>query len=295
MNKAALLHHAIELASVGFRPIPMDARMKRPARKGWRDAATLDPDAIATAFRAASFADAVGVATGGGVFVIDLDRNHKNGEDGIAAFANLIARFGTGETLPLGPRVRTPAGGMHLYFGSPPHRRVRNRTALAPGVDVRGEGGVAMVPPSSRDGVAYRWAPDPCETPLVMAPVWLLSLIAPTEPQLQPRPRRAATPFDGDLHPYASAALRHECAAVAGCAAGARNATLFKAAASLGGLAAGGELSAEAVADALLDAAAACALLAEDGRLAVEATIASGFRHGLAAPRYVPEIIRHAR
>ena len=55
------------------------------------------------------------------------------------------------------------------------------------------------------------------------------------------------------------------------------------------GLAAWGALSAPSVADALMDAAGSCGLVADDGCAAVEATIASGFRHGLKSPRTVPE------
>lgn len=287
MTKSELIRYALALSSHGLKPVPMIAQNKRPAIKGWRDAASLDSDAIASAFNAAPYADALGIATGAGVFVIDLDRNHADGADGVAAFADLIARHGAGEQLTQGPRVTTPGGGVHLYFSSPPGRRVRNRTALAPGVDVRGEGGMAMAPPSSRDGVTYRWAPDPWRQPLASAPAWLVDLVAPIEPP--PRPQAILKPFSGDLHPYAHAALQHECAAVAGCGNGARNATLFKAAASLGALAAGGALSAQTVADVLRDAASACGLVADDGCAAVEATIASGLRHGLASPRTVPE------
>lgn len=290
-ERGDLLSAALALAALDLKPVPMLAARKQPACKGWRESTSLDGDAIAAMFAAARHADALGIATGGGVFVVDLDRNHKDAADGVAAFADLIARHGAGETLALGPRVTTPGGGVHLYFASPQEnwqsgRRVRNRTALAPGVDVRGEGGVAMVPPSARDGVAYCWAPDPWCQALTMGPAWLLDLVAPDEPP--PRPLAALKPFSGDLHPYARAALQRECAAVAGCGNGARNATLFKAAASLGALAAGGALSAQAVADALLDAAQACGLIADDGRAAVEATIASGLRRGLTRPRSIP-------
>jgi len=281
-----MMRYALALGAAGLKPVPMDARSKRPARKGWREGASLEPDAIAAAISAAPYADALGIATGGGVFVIDLDRNHGDGADGVASFAELLARHGGGAPPPLTPRVHTPRSGIHLYFASPPGLRVRNRR-LAPGIDVRGEGGLAMVPPSSRDGVAYRWAPDPWRQPLAMAPDWLLSLVAPAEPAL--RPAAPLRPFSGHLHPYARAALHRECAAVAGCEAGSRNSTLFKAAASLGALAAGGALPVQAVVDALMDAASVCGLLSDDGPAAVNATIASGLRHGLASPRATPE------
>lgn len=290
-SKAELLSHALALASIGLKPVPMRTQGKRPARKGWREAASLDLDLIAAAFNAAPYADALGVATGGGVFVIDLDRNHKNGADGVAVFADLIARHGSSEILALGPRVVTPSGGVHLYFIATSGRRVRNRTALAPGVDVRGEGGVAMVPPSARDGVAYRWTRAPWECALPQAPAWLLDMVAPIEV-----PRVAAVsvrPYRGEASAYARVALERELKAVASAAPGARNAALFKAAASLGSLCAAGALPADPVAASLIEAAAACGLVADDGTRAVEATIASGFKAGLARPRALPS--QHGR
>ncbi len=158
-----LLRAALKLAGAGLRPVPMRTSAKRPALRGWREATSLDADAVAATFQTARYADGLAIATGGGVFVVDLDRGHARDVDGVASFKDMIAHQGAGETLAPGPRVRTPSGGVHLYFASPPGRRVRNRTALAPGVDVRGEGGLAMAPPSARNGVPYRWALGPWE------------------------------------------------------------------------------------------------------------------------------------
>lgn len=291
MSRIEIAQAACALLACGLRPVPMIAAKKCPALKGWRARASLDPAQTAALFAEAQHADAIGVATGEGVFVIDLDRNHADGADGVAAFADLVARHGAGETLALGARAQTPAGGVHLYFASPPGRRVRNRTALAPGVDVRGEGGVAMVPPSTRDGVAYHWSPAPWECAPPQAPAWLLDMVAPIE-----APRAAAAsmrPYRGEASAYARVALERELKAVASAAPGARNAALFKAAASLGSLCAGGALPADPVAASLIEAAAACGLVADDGPHAVEATIASGFKAGLARPRALPS--QHGR
>lgn len=285
-SKAELLSHAWALASIGLKPVPMRTQGKRPARKGWREAASLDPDTIAAVFNAAPYADALGVATGGGVFVIDLDRNHKDGADGVAAFADLIARHGPGETLALGPRVVTAGGGVHLYFSAPSGRRVRNRTALARGVDVRGEGGVAMVPPSARDGVAYRWTRAPWECALPQAPTWLLDMVAPIE-----APRAAAAsmrPYRGEASAYARVALERELAAVASAAPGTRNDALNRAAFALGSLCAAGALPVNVMANSLLKAAEHNGLIVEDGEAAARATIASGLRAGRAKPRQLP-------
>lgn len=290
MPEHPLLQAALDLARAGLAPVPMYAARKCPALKGWRARTSLDDEAIRAAFATAPHADAIGIAAGGGLFVVDLDRNHGNGADGIAEFAKLVARLGAGLPLKPGPRVRTPRGGLHVYFASPSGLRIRNRTGLAPGVDVRGEGGVVMAPPSVRAGIAYRWGPDPWRQPLVEAPGWLLRLVAPDE--LPTRLSSTLKPVSGNVHPYARAAMEHECTAVATCGPGGRIAALFKAAASLGALAAGGALPVREVANALTRAATACGLVADDGTKAVEATIASGLTHGLRSPRTVPEVRR---
>lgn len=288
MSRIEIAQAACALLACDLRPVPMIAAKKCPALKGWPARAALDPAQTAALFAEAQHADALGIATGEGVFVIDLDRNHGDGADGIASFAALVRKHGA---IAPGPRVRSPAGGLHLYFACPAGRRVRSRAAIAPGVDVRGEGGLAMCPPSARNGVAYRWTSAPWEYALPQAPAWLLDMVAPIE-----APRVAAAsvrPYRGEASAYARVALERELKAVASAAPGVRNAALFKAAASLGSLCAGGGLPADPVAASLIEAAAACGLVADDGPHAVEATIASGFKAGLARPRALPS--QHGR
>jgi hypothetical protein len=58
------------------------------------------------------------------------------------------------------PRTLTAATarGLHLIFRVPPGRVIRNRVRLAPGVDVRAEGGQIVVAPSRhQSGARYRW------------------------------------------------------------------------------------------------------------------------------------------
>lgn len=287
MNRATLLASALELAALGLRPVPMVAADKRPALRGWRERASCDARATESIFSDAPHATGLAIATGYGMFVIDLDRNHEGDADGVLSFAGLIAKHGKSEGLTLGPRTRTPRGGAHLYFacdrfaceGS---RTIRNRVALAPGVDVKGDGGLAMTPPT----LGYRWTPSPFERALPQAPAWLLDLITPAP---RPAARRApARAWSGETSAYAHVALERELRAVANAHAGGRNAALYKAACSLGGLCAGGMLPAEPVASDLFNAAIACGLVGDDGETAARATIASGFRYGLENPRALP-------
>src|SRR5207248_3906466 len=96
----------------------------------------------------------VGVRTGAvsGLVVIDVDARHG----GAASLGHLLRRFGA---LPPGPRVRT-GGGMHLYFRHP-GESIANDVGrrLGPGIDVRGDGGYVIAPPSRHaSGARYAWA-----------------------------------------------------------------------------------------------------------------------------------------
>ena len=66
-----------------------------------------------------------------------------------------------------------------------------------------------------------------------------------------------------------------------------RNLRLFKAAANLGGFVGASLVPEPLIVDALEAAAGECGLIAEDGRRAVAATIASGLARGVANPREV--------
>lgn len=94
----------------------------------------------------------VGVATGGGLVVIDIDPRH-GGEDG---FDDVVERFGR---LPDTVEAVTGSRGRHIYLRVPEGVEVRNSaSALAPGVDVRGEGGYVVAAPSSHiSGGTYGW------------------------------------------------------------------------------------------------------------------------------------------
>lgn len=77
-----------------------------------------------------------GVETGGsGLLVIDLDRNHDDGADGIASFREILSA--EGHELPHGFRVRTPKGGVHIYFRLERDLALNGRSRYWPGVDVK--------------------------------------------------------------------------------------------------------------------------------------------------------------
>lgn len=111
----------------------------------------------------------IGIVTGAisGIVVLDVD-----GDVGRGSLKS--------HHLPLTPVVVT-GKGCHYYF-SHPGGTVPNGVKVLPGVDVRGDGGLVVAPPSLHaSGRRYQWAPglSPDETDLAPCPDWLLELLRP--------------------------------------------------------------------------------------------------------------------
>jgi hypothetical protein len=122
---------------------------KHPSVKGGFKAATADPSQIAAWWR--KWPDAnIGIATGkaSGFFVLDID-----GQQGLAALQRLVAENGP---LPRTPVVKT-ARGWHLFFKMP-ESGVGISCSAGDGLDVRGDGGYVVAPPSIHvSGHVYKW------------------------------------------------------------------------------------------------------------------------------------------
>lgn len=114
----------------------------------------------------------IGFATGkvSGRFVLDLD-----GEAGRESLQELEARFGS---LPSTQVVLTP-NGVHYHFAHPSFHVSNTAGAIGAGVDIRGDGGYAVLPPSSNGGREYRWEATghPRDVDLAPAPPWLLDML----------------------------------------------------------------------------------------------------------------------
>ncbi len=110
---------------------------------------------------------------GGGFFVIDVDPR----SGGEATLSDLETKHGP---LPQTVEVLTGGGGRHVFFALQPGLKVPTRTGVAPGIDVRGEGGYVIAPPSLHaSGRRYEWAPgrEPGEVEIAQAPRWVLDLV----------------------------------------------------------------------------------------------------------------------
>src|SRR5712691_3900001 len=151
----------LRLAAEGLRLFPIIPRDKKPLVPDWPHLATTSEEQLKTwaeEFPSCNWAMATGRESG--VFVLDFD-----GEAGRAAFVSLVEQ--NGHEWARTRSVKTPRGG-HLYFRYPEGGvEIRNSAGkVAPGVDVRGEGGYVLIPPSIHpSGQPYTWIESP-STPL---------------------------------------------------------------------------------------------------------------------------------
>jgi hypothetical protein len=162
----ALLETALSLASRGLHVFPCKSREKKPALWNGLKGATTDPNIIAGWWRSSDYN--IGLATGerSGVFVVDID-----GMDAEAELIKFVSKHGV---LPRTVESIT-ARGRHLFF-TYPDRPIRNSASkIAPGIDVRGDGGYVLAPPSVHpSGKSYEWSVDSADT-FATAPNWLVS------------------------------------------------------------------------------------------------------------------------
>ncbi len=326
----SLLEHALAYAGRGWPVFPCHPGTKQPLVKGEKDDAGKTIEGTGGLKRASTDEvqirawwskwpkAMIGLPTGRaiGAFVIDVDagEDKKTGEIFEAAALQIDLERKLGQTLPPTLFARTPRGGVHLYFKMPIDDCPGNRAGLVPRVDIRGEGGYVIAPPSAReDGVAYAWH-DP-ELAIATPPPALVDMVlrrgdweedavrsAPAHGSISQRAAANVRPpaqatiaaVDAAVRKYALAALDAELNAVRSAGEGKRNDTLNIASLKVAQLVAAGALTEGFVRAALEDAAAACGLVKDDGLRGVRATIDSGFRKGRAQPRDLDEIRRSA-
>jgi hypothetical protein len=132
----------------------------------------------------------VGVRTGAesGFIVIEGDTKEGHGVDGIASLAALEVVHGV---LPATLQAESPSGSIHYYFKHPGFPVKNSASDIAPGVDVRGDGGMVIAPPSVKPGKgAYRWRN---QHQIAEAPAWLLDTLRASAVAERPIAQRAVT------------------------------------------------------------------------------------------------------
>ena len=156
---------ALEYAAAGLPVLPLAGKV--PRIEGGLTRASADVAVVAEWWRRWPDAN-IGIRTGAesGLVVVDVDVQHG----GAGTLKALERERGQ---LPRTAEVLTGGGGRHLLFRHP-GRDVRNSAGqLGPGLDVRGDGGYVVAPPSVHEnGRQYRWVRN-LERGLADSPAWL--------------------------------------------------------------------------------------------------------------------------
>lgn len=121
----------------------------------------------------------VGVATGSmsKLIVIDEDIDELKGINGYLSVSAWERENGE---LPETARSITGRGGNHLYYHYTGND-IGNRAGILEGVDVRGEGGYVIAPPSTHpNGTEYTWEYDPDEIPIATLEDTVLKFLGQT-------------------------------------------------------------------------------------------------------------------
>ena len=166
---SSVLDAALLYAQRGWRVMPL--RGKIPLLKDWTKVATTDVDTIHEWFHG-DYADCnVGIATGeqSGIFVLDVD-----GEGGEQSYLDLEATWGK---LPQTYEVKT-GRGRQLYFLQPfgVHTKTQASGELGLKLDIRGDGGQVVAPPSVHPETHTKYLVINDCVPAT-APKWLIDLI----------------------------------------------------------------------------------------------------------------------
>jgi hypothetical protein len=174
---AAALRYA-ELFDWAVFPAPPGTKKSYKSAKyshGRRWGATNKPSVIERDFRRWPQAN-IGIPTGSenGFWVLEADTKKGHDVDGIASLRRLERQHGR---LPKTLMAISPSGSLHYYFRWPKRGLICNSASeIAPGVDVRGEGGMVLAPPSMKKGVGrYRFLNWGAR--IAAAPTWLLKLV----------------------------------------------------------------------------------------------------------------------
>lgn len=167
-----LLEAALECASRGLPVFPCSPKTKAPLTPHGFQNASVDTNVIVRWWTKCPTA-AIGIPTGETSQRVVVDLDMKDGKNGCAEFEKIARPHGGApETYTIG----TPSAGLHLYFRWPGIRIPNSTEKLGRGVDVRGDGGYVLVPPSKTSVGPYSVELD---SPVADLPTWLLELLRP--------------------------------------------------------------------------------------------------------------------
>ena len=165
------LEKAIEYAARGWFVFPLLPRSKAPATTNGFKAASDRPEVIKSLWGSRTNLN-IGLSTGNisQCWILDVDAD-KGGLESIEKWEN---KYGS---LPDTLTSKTGGGGKHYFFKIPNGMNIpSNANKLSPGIDLRGTGGYAAIPPSVHpNGNQYIWVDEGAE--IEDTPKWLIKLI----------------------------------------------------------------------------------------------------------------------
>ena len=252
----------LELVGRGWCPFPVEPGGKRPLklvngrRVPWRHLSPMTSADVLDAW--SQYPDAnVGIDCGRSeLLVVDIDA--------ASAWRRLLDEEEVDETPTL--TVRT-GKGRHLYYRSP--GSLGNR-GLALGIDIRGDGGYVVAPPSSHAQSDRRYEFEDSSVPAIDVPTWIVARLTSQSPSMQ-------WPSCAPSTASAERILRRQLRCVEDARIGERNETLNRAAFTLGQLIGAEALDAERVIANLLRAAVDAGLSESEARATVKSGLTAGF------------------
>lgn len=170
MTTPATEQAALDYLGRGWSVIPIRERAKRPA-VAWKayQSKYVSEETLHEWFqRSPNYNVAIVTGALSKLVVLDVDPRHGGKE----SLRELEREHGP---LPKTMESITGGGGRHVYF-SHPGGVVHNRANIQPGIDLRGDGGCIVAPPSVHpSGKRYRWKKGhaPGDVKLARLPDWL--------------------------------------------------------------------------------------------------------------------------
>lgn len=146
--------YAEEYARIGLPVIMVKRKAKEAAQMDWVNIATTDPAVAHEWWKGNNRLFNIGIVMGDRAGIIDIETDNHGGPDGEDSLKAYMEKAGT--DLPDTWMFKSGSGGIHRLFRC--ETPVSSGVGILPGVDVRGNGGYAVVPPSIHpNGNFYEW------------------------------------------------------------------------------------------------------------------------------------------
>ena len=143
---------ALNYTEMGLMCLPAKKDDKHPLT-GWKIIPKIDLDTTSKYFdEFKNCQPGIAIITGkrsSGLFVVDVDVKHMDGTEKLSEWQLEHGDF------PKTWTAKSPSGGYHYYFKS--DEAIGTREGLLGCIDIRGNGGLIIAPPTIRDGKAYEW------------------------------------------------------------------------------------------------------------------------------------------